>query len=310
MGIAAIFFTVLLSWVALLFAGTSYVTYRREKQIIEQKIDEQVMFYHEDSIPKQGWRQKIKEWIDRLSPVGEKIELLSDPQELELYLIQAGHPFGWRVKHLQGAKMVGGLFGLIFGFLYIFLGLPYGNIFIILFVFGGYLSPIWYVKQKAKKRQEKIRYDLPDYLDMMSITLKAGMGMDDAMGYYVDTTKGPLSEELNRLLQEIRFGVQREVAYRSLINRVDSPELEALIQALIQAHNLGTPVAQTFAQQAEEMRRMRSEQAKEKAGKAAPKISLVGGLVIAPSIVILIFGMVIIKNFLGPDSPIQGVLGG
>ena len=169
-------------------------------------------------------------------------------------------------------------------------------------LFGGYMSPIWLVRRLAKRRQERIRREIPDFLDIMSITLQAGMSLDAALNHYVQTFSGPLSEEFARMNREIRFGVQRESAYRALMQRTTSPELEALLQSLIQAHNLGTPVSDIFMQQAEEIRRMRAEKAKEAAGKAAPKISLVSGLVIGPSIMFLLFGAFVMKYFIGENS--------
>ncbi|MFD1408321.1 type II secretion system F family protein [Kroppenstedtia eburnea] len=240
----------------------------------------------------------LHHWMDRFAPTGEKIEILSDPVELEDDLVKSGYPYGLTVKRIQGAKILGTCVGVGSGFLYWFIGMPFAPVIAIFLPFLGYMAPIYGIKFLAKRRQQQIRYELPDFLDMMSITLQAGMGLDEAFSYYVQTNKGPLSEEFARLNQEIQFGVQRETAYRSLIRRTDSSELEALIQSLIQAHNLGTPIARTFAQQAEEMRRMRAEQAKEAAGKAAPKISLVSGLVIAPSIMLLMLGAIVYSYFI------------
>lgn len=284
-------------WFCLFFAGVSYYTYQVELQRILVNLDERIPPW---KVMKHT-RSKtdiLHHWMDQLAPTGEKIEILSDPVELEDHLVKAGYPYGLTVKRVQGAKILGTLIGSGFGFIYWFIGMPLAPIVAIFLPFLGYMAPIYGIKLLAKRRQEKIRYELPDFLDMMSITLQAGMGLDEAFAYYVQTNKGPLSEECARLNQEIQFGVQRETAYRSLIGRTTSSELEALIQSLIQAHNLGTPIAKTFAQQAEEMRRMRAEQAKEEAGKAAPKISLVSGLLIAPSIMLLMLGAIIYSYFI------------
>src|SRR5690606_40997299 len=111
-----------------------------------------------------------------------------------------------------------------------------------------------------------------------------------------------MNEEYDRMIREIRFVDKRESAYRALMQRTTSPELEALLQSLIQAHNLGTPVSDIFMQQADEIRRMRAEKAKEVAGKASPKISLVSGLVIGPSIMLLLLGAFAMKYFIGENS--------
>lgn len=295
-------------WFCLLCAGISYYSYRMEAQKVTLNLEEKIppWKYMKN---KSSNTPLLHRWMDQMAPIGEKINVLSDPMDFEDYLIKSGYPYQLTVSRLQGAKILGLIGGFIFGLLYYRIGLPLSVLILIFSPFFGYMSPIIWIRMKAKSRQEEIRYELPDFLDMMSITLQAGMGLDNALAYYVDTNKGPLSEELNRLLQEIRFGVQRETAYRSLLSRTTSSELEALIQSLIQAHNLGTPIAQTFAQQSEEMRKMRTEQAKEAAGKAAPKISVVTGLIIAPSIVLLILGAIVYSNFISENSPIQGVFG-
>lgn len=301
---AVLYFLVILIWTLLVFAGISYISYRKQHQEVDDHLSRHIT--PRNVLKKESRRERLHSWLDRLAPIGRKIEILSDPVELEDALVKAGYPFHLTVDRVQGAKIIGILMGVLLWYGYYKLGLPSQAFMMVLLVFGGYMAPIYTLRFLAKRRQEEIRYELPDFLDMMSITLQAGMGLDDALIYYVETNpKGPLSEEVSRMLQEIQFGVQREYAYRSLLKRTTSTELEALIQSLIQAHNLGTPISQTFTQQAEEMRRMRIEQAKELAGKAAPKISLVSGLVIAPSIMLLLLGTIVYSYFLSPNSTIQ-----
>ena len=295
---------VLISWILLVLAAWSYVNYRSQQQMVAERIARSIDLPRQYT-PSRSWGESISKWFDTFASTGESIELLSDPPELEEYLIKAGYPYRVTVRRLQGAKVVGALIGLGWGVLNLLMKMPLAQFTLVFSPLAGYLAPIFGIRYLAKKRQEEIRYELPDFLDMMSITLQAGMGLDTALNYYSETTKGPLSEEINRMNQEILFGVQREVAYRSLIDRTDSPELETLIQSMIQAHNLGTPISQTFAQQADEMRKMRAEQAKEKAGKSEPKISAVGGLIIAPSIMLLIFGAFALKYFIAEDGSFQ-----
>lgn len=292
-----IYVIVVCTWSCLFLAGIYYYSYCMEEEKVRSNLDR---FIPPWKVMKQKRSKKalLHQWMDRLAPTGRKIQILSDDQELEETLTKAGYPYQLTVNRIHGAKIIGLICGAGFGIVCYVFGLPLS---VFLFVFGpflGYMAPIYLIRFIAKKRQQQIRLELPDFLDMMSITLQAGMSLDDALNYYVETSEGPLSEELSRLNQEIRFGVQREIAYRSLIRRTDSPELEALIQSLIQAHNLGTPIAKTFALQAQEMRRMRSEKAKEEAGKAAPKISLITGLIIAPSIMLLILSAIIYTNFI------------
>ncbi len=302
MGFEVILLVVIGAWMALLFAAVSYVSFQSEHQSLHRYLEEEIHPLVEQSGKTGDWLKQLHAWFDRLAPTGEKIQLLSEPEELEDILVKAGYPYGLTVDRLQGAKVVSAVLGGVFGFLYFLLGLPMGPIVLVGSIFGGYMLPIWIIRRLAKRRQERIRREIPDFLDIMSITLQAGMSLDAALSHYVQTFSGPLSEEFARMNREILFGVQRESAYRALMQRTTSPELEALLQSLIQAHNLGTPVSDIFMQQAEEIRRMRAEKAKEAAGKAAPKISLVSGLVIGPSIMLLMFGSFVLKYFIGEDS--------
>lgn len=302
---------VISAWICALLAAFMYVKYREKQSEVNQHIEEQAggsLASIQRTSDDGGWRELLIRWFDYFASTGKGIELLSDPDELKNYLVKAGHPYGLNVDRLQGAKIVFALGGGISGFFYFLLGLPLAPFGLAFGPLIGYMIPIFGIKMMAKKRQEEIQYELPDFLDMMSITLKAGMSLDSALHYYVTTHKGPLSEEITRLNQELSFGVQREAAYRALMNRTDSPELETLIQSMIQAHNLGTPISETFAMQASEMRNMRAEKAKEQAGKSEPKISAVAGLVITPSIMILIFGAFVLKFFFSDDSPFKGLL--
>ncbi|PMB04016.1 hypothetical protein CEN49_21730 [Fischerella thermalis CCMEE 5273] len=292
----ALLILVIIIWFLLLFAGINYFIYQRDYQEVDSLLAKRIT--PRNVMTKDfSKRETLHRWMDAMSGKGKNIELLSDPQIIEKDLILAGYPYGLTTDRMHGAKILGFFGGGAFGFIWYLLGFPLGPVFLIFCPILGYLTPLLLLKYLAKKRQESMKAELPDFMDMMSITLKAGMSLDQALGYYVTTNKGPLSEELARLNQEIRFGVQREVAYRSLMERTTSTELEALIQRMIQANNLGTPIAETFAQQADEVRRLRAERAKEAAGKAAPKISLVSAFVIAPSIVMLILSAFIYSYF-------------
>ncbi|GGE21572.1 hypothetical protein GCM10011571_24570 [Marinithermofilum abyssi] len=287
-------------FVCVIVLASSYVSYRKQEEEIRNHLEQdKVAQVKKKSLDQLSF---ILKWSDKFAPIGEKIHLLSEPLELEDHLIKAGYPYNLSVRDIQGLKVFGALSGLAIFFPYYLMGLPLGAFLFVTFFIGGYLAPILWIRYLAKKRQAEIRYELPDFLDMMSITLQAGMGLDEALKYYVQTSRGPLSEEIDRLNQEISFGVQRETAYRALLKRTSSPELEGLIQSLIQAHNLGTPISETFAQQAEEMRRMRSEQAKEAAGKAGPQITVVSSIVIAPSILVVIIGVMILQFVVGGSN--------
>src|SRR6185312_562615 len=110
----------------------------------------------------------------------------------------------------------------------------------------GYFIPIIIVRLQAKKRQEALRLDLPDFLDTISTSLQAGVSLDQALKEVIRFFDGPLREEFSRFNYEIDLGVPRDTAYRNLLERNDNQEFQGLIKGLIQGQKLGVPIATTF----------------------------------------------------------------
>jgi tight adherence protein C len=182
------------------------------------------------------------------------------------------------------------------------LGLPLSQFGVIVLPLAGYFGTILWLKNKAKKRQDELRYDLPDFLDTVSVSLEAGIGLDKTLNEVVKYFQGPINEEFSRFNQEISLGVPREDAYRELLNRNDNPEFQTLIKSLIQGQKLGVPIATTFKAQAMDMRVIRRELAKEKAAKASPKVTLITTFIVAPTAIIMIAGLMILNMFFGNNS--------
>jgi len=300
-----IFFVIASSWLCLFLTVLFYYQMRVSQEAIQRTARKQMHVEQDKQSKSAAWRAKIDKWIWDLAPIGERIPFLGEQAYLEQLLVYAGLEQRWRVEQIHGAKLFCLFCSIFLCFVYLLLGLPLAFAAIPCLLIVGFLAPIFYLKQAGQKRQEAIRLSLPDFLDMMSVTLMAGMSFDIALGYYNKVTKTPLAEEFSRFLQELQFGIDRETAYRAMQKRVTVRELQALIQTLVQVHRLGAPVAQVFAEQARQMRGLRTEKAKEAAGKAAPRISVISGLVIAPSIFIFVLGMILLKSLFSPDSPLH-----
>nr|WP_316046946.1 type II secretion system F family protein [Planococcus glaciei] len=126
--------------------------------------------------------------------------------------------------------------------------------------------------------------------------------MDQALREVIRFFDGPLQEEFMRFMQEIDLGVQRETAYRNLLERNDNEEFQQLIKSLLQGIKLGVPIATTFKIQAEDMRQLRQERVKELAAKASPKVTLVTTFVVAPVSIMMIAGLMILNMMYGENS--------
>ncbi|MCF6139556.1 type II secretion system F family protein [Pseudalkalibacillus berkeleyi] len=235
-------------------------------------------------------------------PTGIKYPFFSDKEKDERLIVSAGNPMDLRLESFYGLRFVLGLSALLFTILYVFLGLPFGLMMMVLLPLGGFFGPNIWLWLKARERQEQISATMPDFLDTVSVTLQAGVSLDGALRQVTKQLSGPLSEEIDRFSREIELGVPRRTAYENLLNRNYSKELKMLVTSLIQGSSLGVPVSQTFKIQADDLRAMRGFKAKEKAAKASPQITLVTTFFVAPAVFFLIIGMLILNVIYNPSA--------
>ena len=136
----------------------------------------------------------------------------------------------------------------------------------------GYLGPDVVLSRLATTRQRAIANTLPDTLDQLSICVEAGLGFDMAMARTARSGEGPLSQEIGRMLQDLRVGVPRVEALDALLERTDVPELRQFVHAVIQAETYGVPVSSVLRAQATEQREKRRFRAEERAMKLPVKV--------------------------------------
>lgn len=155
---------------------------------------------------------------------------------------------------------------------------------------AGFLAPDLLVRSRARKRQEAISRALPEALDLLALTVRAGLGFEQALAEVTGEVEGPLAAELDRVLKEQQLGRSRREALEALQRRNDCEDLRALTGALLQAERLGTPVADTLTVQARELRRRRRADARERAGKAPVKLLFPLIFGIFPAMFVVIIG--------------------
>jgi tight adherence protein C len=154
----------------------------------------------------------------------------------------------------------------------------------------GFFGPDAWLARKIDDRRKSMQKALPDVLDMMVISVEAGLGFDSALARVVQTVPGPLSEEFFRMLQETRVGVARREAMRHLSERTDLDELRSFLLAMMQAEAFGVSIARVLRVQADEMRVKRRQRAQEKAFAAPVKIVFPLVFCIFPSLFIVLLG--------------------
>lgn len=159
----------------------------------------------------------------------------------------------------------------------------------------GFAAPRLALRLRTKRRVERICAELPDALDLLTVSVSAGLGLDAAMARLADTTSGAFAEELALVLTETRIGEGRAQALQRLADRIRAPEVRTFVRALIQGEQLGIPLAETLRVQAVESRRRRRAASEEKAGKAAVKMIFPTALFIFPALFVVILAPAILS---------------
>lgn len=227
-----------------------------------------------------GW---VRGLALRLSPAGIAGTL---QRRLDL----AGNPRRWTPDRMLAVKGLGLIALAMLGALY---GLHSPGLLILCAVVGGatgFFLPDVLLYNAGLKRQAKLRVALPDALDMLTVCVEAGLGFDAALAQVARNTDGPLAAEFARALQEMQIGKSRSQALRALADRTTVPEARAVVSALIQASDLGIPVARVLREQSKEMRVRRRQRAEGKAQQVPVKITFPLILCIFPALLVMVLG--------------------
>jgi tight adherence protein C len=236
----------------------------------------------------------------RLSGGVSRVTSSSFTERTEKRLALAGNPGDMRVADWLGIKAIGSIVGaILFFLLFVVIGvlsLPFliGILMTGVGALFGYTAPEFWLGGRVKKRQHAILLMIPDALDLLTISVRAGLGFDSALGKVVEKLPGPLSDEFRRALAEVRVGKQRREALRDIVARTEVPPLTNFIGAIVQAEQLGVSISKVLQVQSEQLRIERRQRAEEAAAKAPIKMlfPLVG--CIFPSLFIVILGPALI----------------
>ncbi|MGH3716079.1 MAG: type II secretion system F family protein [Micromonosporaceae bacterium] len=216
---------------------------------------------------------------------------------LQRWLDLAGNPSGWTVDTVIVIKGIGLVYA---GAIFALFGLAVWGLWGLLLcgitgAAAGFFVPELLVLNAGMRRQEQLQRSLADVLDMLTVSVEAGLGFDAALGQVARNARGPMGGETARLLQEMQLGKSRVDALRAMASRTSVLELRTFASAVIQASELGIPVAQVLREQSKEMRVRRRQRAEEKAQKVPIKILFPLILFIFPALFIIILGPAVIR---------------
>jgi tight adherence protein C len=237
-----------------------------------------------------GWKEFKKSFERRLP--GQK------EAKIELKLLQAGKPLNmsavdFRILQISMFLVLPSLSGLYAAILRV--GIGGKLILIILGLFVGFSVPHYYIKLKIKQRSKQGLRELPDVLDLLTVSLEAGLGFDAALSKIVSKKDGVLTQEFQRCLEEIRLGKTRREALLGVRERLVLDEIRIFISSILQAEKLGIGMVQVMRVQSHEVREQRKQRAEEAAMKAPIKMLFPLVLFIFPSLFIVLLGPALIQ---------------
>jgi tight adherence protein C len=224
-------------------------------------------------------------FLNRFTPLGYL-------RKVEHKLLLAGSPANLDAPSFVVIKVLATIVGVVLSFFAQGVaGSTMQRLVLIIFpIVLGFFGPDAWLSRKVAERTAEMQRSLPDVLDLLVISVEAGLGFDSALARVVSTVPGALTEEFFRMLQETRVGVGRRDAMKHLMERTDLDELRSFLLAMMQAEAFGVSIARVLRVQADEMRIKRRQRAQEKAFAAPVKIVFPLIFCIFPALFIVLLG--------------------
>jgi tight adherence protein C len=230
--------------------------------------------------------------------LGKRVTGRDAAERIRHKLDLAGNPAGWDPDRVIAMKVIGAVVGLVVAFLVTRLfgaGLPVTIVAVAAGLLLGFMGPNLYLYQVGYDRAAKMQRELPDAIDLMTISVESGLGFDAAVQQVSTNTEGPLAEEFARMLREMQIGSSRSDSLRHLADRTSVPEVKTFVSAMVQADAFGIPIAQVLRVQSSEIRVKRRQRAEEKAQQVPVKITIPLIFTILPCLFVAVMGPAVIS---------------
>ena len=229
----------------------------------------------------------------RASHLARRLTGSDAPERIRKRLDVAGNPPGWTVERVLGGKVIGAIVMFFVSVALTTLAGPSFTVRLVLILGAtavGWLGPNLYLYQKVYDRSKRMQRDLPDAIDLMTISVESGLAFDAAVQQVARNTEGPLADEFSRVLREMQIGQGRADALRGLAERTEVDDVKSFVTSMVQADSFGIPIANVLRVQAKEMRIKRTQRAEELAQKVPVKILFPLIFCILPALFIVVIG--------------------
>ena len=297
LAVGCLFFAIVLVGV---FIDQSMVERRRAVRLLESQVvtatgasSAETPNLREQDLAENFGTRVLVPIVGKAAYVARRITPIDTRDRIAKKLVLAGSPAGWDAERVLAFKIIGAAVGFALGLTVVNL-LDFSRLIqlvvIVLLSFVGFVAPDSILSRKVEERQQDILRTLSDTLDLLTISVEAGLSLNAAIAQVVQNVPGVLSSEFARMLQEIQLGVPRSDAFRHLAERTDVEELNAFALAMIQADVFGVSIASVLRTQAQQLRIKRRQRAEAKAQQTPVKIVFPLILCVLPSLFVVIVG--------------------
>lgn len=234
----------------------------------------------------------------RALSLGRRITGADKAERIRRRLDFAGNPRGWTVDRVLSMKVI---CAVTLPVLVVAYGALLGGSVAVLLVIAaaaaglGFVAPDLYLYNKAAHRADQIRRSLADAVDLLTISVEAGLGFDAALQQVARNTTGPVAEEFSRVLREMQLGMSRADALKAMGTRSNVEDLNTFVGSMVQADAFGIPIGQVLRVQSSEIRVKRRQYAEEKAQQVPVKIMIPLILFILPCLFIVVMGPAVLN---------------
>ena len=289
-------------FVAIVMGGVALATRdalgRRAVSRLETMVSSDSVNMRETELSRSFSERALLPLVSGIGSLARRVTPTGSHKKIAHRIVLAGSPHGWTVERIGAYKILGAIGGAAAGYLLAgvvgWAGLR--QILAMVAVAGmGFFVPDARLASRVEERQKAIRLSLADTIDLLTISVEAGLSFDAALGEVTRSVEGPLSQEIGRMLQEMQLGVGRAQAFRDLGARTEVEDLNGFVLAMVQAENFGVSVSKVLRAQARDIRLKRRQYAEEQAHKIPVKLLFPMMLCVMPALFVVVIGPGIIR---------------